>query len=269
MGQTRVAVTGSQGFIGQNVTRILSSCGDIKQINFEGDLLVQDDIISFFENNKEIDSIIHLVGVFSGPTGLLIDINVKTLANLLETAKDYGVKKVVFTSTGAVYGEPIGEESFETDQLSPNTEYSMSKMLAEETLKYYCRQYHMSYVILRYPNVYGRGNEKGVIGAFMKSIQENHSITVYGDGEQSRNFLHVDDACRAIELGLRYEGSDIFNISNPIKYTINEVVELYKKKFDFSVERKPSNNNLRDLLLNTEKAHKLLRFDVEHKEIEL
>lgn len=269
MERTKVAVTGSSGFIGQNITRILSSHANIEQVNFEGDLLLQDDIISFFKNNKDINSIIHLVGAFNGPTSLLIDINVKTLVNLLEIAKDYNVKKVVFTSTGAVYGEPIGDESFETDPLFPNTEYSMSKMLAEETLKYYCRQYAMSYVILRYPNVYGGGNEKGVIGAFMKSIKENNLITVYGDGEQSRNFLHVEDACRAVVLALRYEGSDIFNISNPIRYTINEIIELYKKKFDFIVERKPSNNNLRDLLLNTDKAKKLLKFNVRHKEIEL
>ena len=268
MERSKVCITGSSGFIG---TRLLAALPkDLEAVEFSGDLLILEDVEKFFEDNPHFDTIIHMVGAFSGPIGMLLDLNVKALANLLQVAKDKGIKKVVLTSTGAVYGEPQGEVSFESDIPKPNTEYGLAKLMGEELLKFMAEANDFNYVILRFPNVYGPGNIRGVVGAFKKAIEEKGEITIFGDGEASRNFLHVDDACRAIILAAQYEGkSDIFNISNPGKVSVNDLVRAYQKKYQFKINKQPQNNFLKDLLLDTKKAREVLKFEPQITEIEV
>lgn len=85
-----------------------------------------------------------------------MQMNFQTTKNLLEVANEFGVKKIIFTSTGATYGEPILSESFESDFQSPNTWYGLSKKFGEELIQYYSQNFGFTSVILRYPNVYGK-----------------------------------------------------------------------------------------------------------------
>jgi UDP-glucose 4-epimerase len=132
-------------------------------------------------------------------------------------------------------------------------------MYAEECIRYYAN--NLDFVILRFPNVYGENNNKGVIFNFLEDIENKHEITIYGDGTQSRNFLHVIDACQAIEKSIFYEQSEIFNISNPNKISINDIEKILAKKYEFSVNYREANNNLKDLLLNIDKAKRKLNFE--------
>ena len=260
MGKINICLTGSNGFIGSHLTKILSSNNEIILTPFEGNLLIKEDIESFFDANIKIDQIIHLAGSFIGDFDELLNSNVLTTQNLLDVAEKNKVNKIIYASTGAVYGEPIMQESVEDDPLKPNTLYGLSKMYAEDCIKYYANNFNIEFVILRFPNVYGENNKKGVIYNFLDDIKTKQEITIYGTGTQSRNFLHVIDACQAIEKAIYYDKSDIFNISNSIKTSINDVVSILKCKFQFNVAYRPQNNNLKDLLLCVDKAKKELHF---------
>jgi len=266
---TKICITGGNGFIGKNLNRLLAENKKLKIINFKGDLLKRKDVKSFFKKNKGIDQIVHLVGLFSGEIEDLLAVNVEALAVLLDVAVQNSVKKVVYTSTGAVYGEPIRNTSSENDLLAPNTNYSMTKKLAEDVIMYFHGNYGLDYVILRFPNVYGPNNNKGVIQAFKDNIKNKGEITIFGDGKQSRNFLHVEDACNAIKKSIYYNNTDIFNISNPKKVSINDLVKIFQQKYDFKIKHCPPDNDLKDLLLNIIKAEKKLKFQPKHKEVKI
>ncbi len=260
-----ILVTGASWFMGKHLTSLLHARW-IQYTNFSGDLLDKSSIEHFFQKQKGITQIVHLVWTFEGELERQIELNFTTTKNLLEVVHQYSIAKIIFASSGAIYGEPLRSESEEGDPPLPNTHYGLSKVFAEEILTYYSRNYGFRSIILRFPNVYGK-NSRWVIASFLNSIHEKGKITLYGDGEQSRNFLHVSDAVEAIYLSLSYEQSDIFNITNPIKTSLNQLISILKDRFEFKVEYLPKNNNLRDLLLSGEKAKKLLGFEAKQKEI--
>jgi UDP-glucose 4-epimerase len=265
--KSRIVVTGASGFIGTNLTKLLED--EFEVIPFEGDLLDKAQVVDFFEKNKNIDQIVHLVGLFGGSIAELMNVNVNALGNLIEEADRNNIRKITHTSTGAVYGEPKADESFESDTLTPNTYYGLSKKIAEDLLRLAKEIDGIDYCILRFPNVYGEGNPKGVVYNFLSSILEKGEVTIYGDGNQARNFLHVSDACAAIRLAMDYTGSGLWNISNPEVVTINELVEIFKEKYDFKVNYLPANNNLKDLILNVDKAKEELGFESKVKQVRI
>lgn len=261
----RVCVTGTSGFIGSNLLRTLRD--EFEVIPFKGDLLDKNHVSEFFKENEEIDQIIHLVGLFAGNITELINVNVSALANLIEEADRNKIRRIIYTSTGAVYGEPKSNESYETDRLAPNTFYGLSKKIAEDLLRLAKEINGTNYCILRFPNVYGEGSQKGVVYNFLSDIIEKGEVTIYGDGNQARNFLHVSDACAAIKLAMNYEGSGLWNISNSKVVTINELVEIFQDKYNFKVKYQQANNNLKDLILNADKAKKDLNFESKVKNL--
>lgn len=262
-----IGITGIAGFIGRNLIKQLRSDGGYKIIPFEGDLLSEADVEMFFK--KDISTVIHLAGGFFGNFTGLLDKNLKTTENLLRIGTEKGLKKLIYSSSGAVYGNPLGDKSYELDPTNPNTFYGLTKLYAEKIIELYGYLYGLQYTILRFPNVYGEGNDKGVIFNFLRDIKDKGVITVYGDGSASRNFLHVSDACSAIINSISYDRPGVFNISNPVKSSINDLISLLKKQYSFKVEYKEKNNNLQDLLLDVEKAKKLLNFEAKIKSIKL
>jgi len=220
------------------------------------------DIENFFNNSVGIEYLVNLAGAFFGDFNGLVSVNVESINNLLSIAVKYNIKKIVHVSTGAVYGEPVIYKSKEDDALCPNTLYGLSKMYGEECLQYYSRLYKFDFIILRFPNVYGPGNNKGVVYNFLDSIRKENKVVIFGDGEQRRNFLHVDDAVEAIVLSLKYDGhSQIFNIADKETYSLNDLVNIIKKiKPGFVVEYKAADsyNNLQVLSEDISKAIRLL-----------
>ncbi|MEI7426057.1 MAG: NAD(P)-dependent oxidoreductase [Candidatus Moraniibacteriota bacterium] len=269
MEKIKVCITGHDGFIGTNLLRLLKENDDVQVVPFVGDLLKKEDVKAFFNKNKNIKQIIHLVGAFFGGFDDLFRLNVLTMYNLLNVASQNSVEKIIFTSSGAVYGEPIGTESFENDSSKPNTDYGLAKKITEDVVFYFYDKYKLDYIILRFPNVYGNGNKSGVIFNFTKDIEEKGEITVCGDGNQSRNFLNVSDACGAIEKSIFYKKSGIFNISNPIKTSIDDLVKIFQEKYKFKIKRKEADNDLKDLLLSIDKAKKELGFSPQVTKIKL
>lgn len=266
----RVCITGSEGFIGRNLLEYLKD-KDIEPVVFVGDLLKQEDLDKFFNKEKNIETVVHLAGAFFGDNKTLLDANLITTLNLLSKFKVYGINKIVFSSTGAVYGEPKNNRSKESDECSPNTFYGLTKLLAEESIKTYKNLENIDYGILRFPNVYGKYNNKGVIYSLYNNAVNNGEININGDGNQRRDFLNVRDACKAIYLSIKSDKSGIYNVTNPNGMSLNELVKVIKVNVnkEIKVNYLPSNNNLVDLLLDPGLAEKELGFTSDIKEIEL
>lgn len=265
---TPIAIIGAGGFIGSNLIRLFDT-QNIRYVKFHGDMKNRDDVESFYKQENP-SLVIHLVGSFLGSFENLYEANILTTFNLLDIGKQYGLKRIIYASTGAVYGSPMHDKgSRETDTLSPNTTYGLTKMFAENCIKYFHEKNKIHYSIMRFPNVYGPGNNKGVIFEMLRSIKEKKELTIFGDGYQKRQFLHIDDACHAIFLVIKHSGSDIYNITNPKIYTINDVAKILQKSNLFKITYKPENNALTDMRLDMSYTLRKIRFSIKHLFLEL
>lgn len=154
------------------------------------------------------------------------DVNVSGSVNLLEISRHYGVRKVVYISTGgAVYGEPEYLPCDEAHPINPLCQYGISKHVVEHYLYVYRHLYGMDYGVLRYPNVYGpRQNphgEAGVIAIFSGRMINSEPVTIYGDGEQERDYVHVADCARANVLLAESDRVGIYNLGSGQGTTVN------------------------------------------------
>jgi UDP-glucose 4-epimerase len=253
-----IGVTGASGFIGSEVLKKLNELGFCVK-PFGGDILNVSDLDLF---TRDCDVVIHLAGIFSNDFDQLFDINFKGTYNVVESCKRNSVKRLIFSSTGAVYGDPLnGVASFESDTLKPNTLYGLSKFYAEE----YIRFSGINHVILRFSNVYGPSNNKGVFYNFFNSIKTENKIVIMGNGEQKRDFLFIDDAVDAICRAIEHEGTcEVFNIAGKSLYSLNQLVEIIKLyvvdlKLDYIVS---SENNSQNILSeNIDLARKVLKWE--------
>ena len=159
------------------------------------------------------------------------EVNIGGMLNLLEAAVKAGTRKVVFSSTGgAIYGE---QDYFPADEKHPQrpcSPYGTSKAAGELYLNYYRQQHGLSYVALRYANVYGpRQNphgEAGVVAIFCDRILAGKSCTIFGDGKQTRDFVFVGDVARANRLAMESNVNGSVNIGTGVETDVNQ---LYAK----------------------------------------
>lgn len=266
----KILVTGASGFVGSNLIPLLKKQSDIETIAFEGDLTEIEQVRAFFAKNKGIDQIVHLAGAAAG-TDLneLFRANVLTTHNLLSIAAEQGVKKVVLASSYGVYGEPIDTLSKEGDELRTDSPYGLSKKWAEDVVNFFHLTKEMNYIILRFASIYGAGNQKGAIYSMQKSIEESGKVIIYGDGKQTRNFVHIEDACKAILEAVNYSENDIFNVTSPKRVTINDLVKKFAEIKKFEVVYQPANNPSKDLAVDGSKAKEKLNFEPLKVDIEL
>ena len=161
--------------------------------------------------------------------GFDAEVNIIGTLNILESCRKYGVRKVIFASSGgAIYGEgnnnlPFGEESF----LRPLSPYGVGKCAGEYYLYFYRETYGLDFTVLRYGNVYGPRQdpegEAGVIAIFIKAMLRDGSLTIFGDGEQLRDYVYVDDVVRANDLSLNKGEGGVFNIGTARGASVNEL----------------------------------------------
>jgi UDP-glucose 4-epimerase len=157
-------------------------------------------------------------------------VNLVGFLNLMEAGRAHGLSRVVFSSTGgAIYGE---QESFPCDEahpLRPVSPYGVAKLATEKYLFFYHEQYGIDYVALRYANVYGPRQdphgEAGVVAIFCGRILEGRPVTIYGDGEQTRDYVYVGDVVGANLAALESTVSGAFNIGTGIETSVNQLYE--------------------------------------------
>lgn len=250
----KVLVTGGAGFIGSHI---------VDRLIDEGyDVIIVDDLSSGKEDNlnpgakfykidiqspslKDIfmeempDFVSHQaaqVDVRRSVADPIFDARVNILGtiNLLENCVRYNVKKVIFASSGgAIYGEQEVFPAPETHPIRPISPYGITKLVAEHYLYYYKTVYGLDYVSLRYANVYGPRQdpygEAGVVAIFIQKMLSGGQPVINGDGEQTRDFVYVEDVARANILALRNNTEEnIFNIGTGIETSVNKIFHILR-----------------------------------------
>ena len=246
---SRVLVTGGAGFVGHHLVSSLEARGDevlvVDDLSAEvvdglpsGTRLARldistGDLLHTFESWRP-DVVYHLAAQVSVPRSMLeprrdLEVNVLGTLRVIEAAKAAGANRVVFTSSGgAVYGE-TDEPATEASRLRPMSYYGAHKALAER----YVEWSGLSFAIARPSNVYGAGQpargEGAVIAAFVEATTQGIPLVVHGDGDQSRDFLHVSDLVAALLLLGGHSDSGIWNVASGHATTVRELVEALRR----------------------------------------
>jgi nucleoside-diphosphate-sugar epimerase len=160
-----------------------------------------------------------------------VDVNALGTFNVIETAQDADVRKVVYSSSASVYGDALSIPMTEEHPFNNRTLYGATKIAGEQFFRAFHEQHGLDYVGLRYMNVYGprmdyKGTYVSVIMKVLDRIEAGEAPLVFGDGSQAYDFVHVDDVARANILALSSDATDVFlNVGMGVQTTINELVE--------------------------------------------
>ena len=247
----RVLLTGGAGFIGSYVAEGLLQGGH--------EVAVVDDLSTGTRENVPKEATFYEADIRSGCADIFRDfeplalchqaaqmdvrrsvrepdfdaeVNILGTVRLLQTCTEYGVKKVVFASTGgAVYGEQQIFPAPEDHPLYPVSPYGVSKLAGERYLHYYSVEFGLPYVALRYANVYGPRQdphgEAGVVAIFCGNLVRGRTSTINGGGEQTRDYVYVEDVARANVLALENEvPSGAYNIGTGVETSVNRLYHL-------------------------------------------
>lgn len=290
---SKVVVTGGAGFIGSRLVRKLLGRGYsvIVLDNFHSgslenlrDLLGEDkvDVVRGDVRDRHIvrkalkgaDSVAHLAALIDVEASVrdpfvTHDVNVNGTLNVLHEAVRAGVKRFVFASSTAVYGDanplPLRED-YPPRPISP---YAASKAAAEGYCPAFNKCYGLETVVLRYFNVYGPGQRNsaysGVITRFLENALNDKPLIIYGDGKQTRDFIYVDDVVEATVLALKGDGveGEAFNVCTGKPTSVNELVEIVRAiagKDLRVVYNKPRKGDVRNNYGDPSKAEKTFGF---------
>ena len=248
-----ILVTGGAGFIGSHLVRHLLAKGekvtalDNLSTGLAENLPPEAKLVEMDILDEELpkvvaagafDAIVHLAAQTMVDTSIknpLLDTreNLMGTVQVLEAARAANVKRVIFASTAAAYGD-VKEDDLpvrEAQPTEPMSFYGLSKLSVEKYLEMYRKIYGMEYVVLRFANVYGErqgdGGEGGVISIFAKAVAEGRDITIYGDGEQTRDFVYAGDIAEGIWAALRTEEVNAaYNLSTQTETSLRELVSL-------------------------------------------
>ena len=284
-------VTGGAGFIGSHlVDELLNSgrrvivvddlsSGQLKNINsncvfMHGDI-TSDALDSIFEKEKP-SLVFHLaaqssVAISSDKPLLDASTNILGTLKIAENCYKHGVKKLIYSSTGgAIYGEPPELPVDESTAPRPISNYGVSKFQGEQFIELYHKLHNVNYCILRYANVYGPrqdGNgEAGVIPIFATLIQDGKQPTIFGTGEQKRDFVSVHDVVRANMLAISKGKNSTYNIGSSLMYSVNQIYDLIKDHYGFTKEAltgAPRTGDVFEISLDYAKAKKELEWEPE------
>ena len=284
-------VTGGAGFIGSHlVDELLNSgrrvivvddlsSGQLKNINsnsvfMHGDI-TSDALDSIFEKEKP-SLVFHLaaqssVAISSDKPLLDASTNILGTLKIAENCYKHGVKKLIYSSTGgAIYGEPPELPVDESTAPRPISNYGVSKFQGEQFIEIYHKLHNVNYCILRYANVYGPrqdGNgEAGVIPIFATLIQDGKQPTIFGTGEQKRDFISEHDVVRANMLAISNGKNSTYNIGSSVMYSVNQIYDLIKDHYGFTKEAltgAPRTGDVFEISLDYAKAKKELEWEPE------
>lgn len=258
-------VTGGAGFIGSHIVKELVRQGQRVTVldNLSGGKLenlaaIQDkinfikadicDFSAMLKACKEVDYVLHLAALISVAESMAkpqetARINVQGTVNVLEAAKQCGVKRVVFASSAAVYGTRPDLPYKETTPVDCQSPYAWSKQVGAELCQLYTKAYGLEAVALRYFNVFGTGQNPNsayaaVIAKFMQLAAENKPLGIDWDGLQSRDFVSVEDVVQANLLAAtKGVPGEIYNVASGCTYTLLELADTIEKVSGRKLER--------------------------------
>lgn len=168
------------------------------------------------------------------------EINILGTLNLLECCRATHVEKLIYASSAAVYGDPVYVGVDEQHPIQPLSLYGVSKYTPELYIKVYHHLYGLNYTILRYANVYGprqdAAGEGGVVSIFIDKLLKGEHPIIYGDGEQTRDFVYVADVAAANVMALTRGDGGVFNVSTNTQTSVNELLALLSDLLHVRVE---------------------------------
>ncbi len=288
-----ILVTGGAGFIGSNLVDRLSLSNRVFVLDnlSSGSLLNLEksrDRITFFKGDildkgllKEIVAKVEFVFHLAANVGNVksiedptfdMEVNVKGTINLLEACLKSSIKRLVYSASGAIFGEAKYLSIDEDHPVNPESPYGVGKLAAEK----YCFAFHKVHGLpvsaVRYFNVYGpRQGTSGyanVIAIFFQRIREGKPLTIYGDGKQTRDFVFVEDVVRANILAAVHPAAvgQIFNIATGQEADINQMVSFINEisgRENKVIHAEPRAGEVRHSRANIEKARKVLGYSPE------
>lgn len=281
----KVMVTGGCGFIGSHLVEQLISQGM--------EVHVLDNMVSGFPQNVSASAIIHNQDIRNKKAKQIIsqikpnvifhlaaqadvaksiqnptfdaDVNIKGTINVLEACREANVKKIVFASTSAVYGNLQKERISENDKVKPSSYYGLSKLTAESYIRLFSELYGIPYTILRYGNVYGPRQtpkgEGGVVAVFLDCIKKNKALCIHGDGEQTRDFIYVKDIVQANISAINHSNQQTIQVSTANSISINKLANIMKEMHASPLEIIHTSSRKGDIkhsCLDNSKARQLL-----------
>jgi nucleoside-diphosphate-sugar epimerase len=296
-GISEILVTGGAGFIGSHIVDHLLKegfgvtvldnlrSGKMKNISVHqknkafrfvnGDIRNADTVKQVM---KGVDAVFHEAAFVSIPDSvkdpvLANDINVSGTMNLLKAASDLGVKRFVYASSAAVYGGTRNPKKKEDEVSNPRSPYGISKLVGEYYTRYFYEFHGLETVSLRCFNVYGprqacdlQAQYGGVITLFLNRLLRDMPPIIYGDGEQTRDFVYVRDVVKANMLAMTCKNAagESFNIASGTRVTINKLAEVVKETVNKRGIRNtytvPRPGDARHSYADTSKATRILNF---------
>jgi len=245
----KILITGGSGFIGSHIVEHYQDKADeirvldnlrtgyrknldgLKHVFIEGSITDREAVAKAVEG---VDYVFHLAALVSVPESMAkpaecVDINVHGLLNVLEASAAAGVKKLVFASSAAIYGDNPTVPKLETMLPEPKSPYAITKLDGEYYLDLFNRERGLETAAIRFFNVFGpRQDPKGAYAAavpiFIEKALKGEDITVYGDGEQTRDFIYVKDIVGALSFAVETPGvTGVFNAGYGGQMTINDL----------------------------------------------
>lgn len=262
----RALVTGGAGFIGSHlVDRLLAegfrvtivddlSSGKIQNVNTAATFCHADithaDVDEIL-GREQPDLLFHLAARVSVARSAQnpvdnAEVNVIGTLKLLEAARKIGLEKFIFASTGgAIYGDPEQNPCSEESPIEPVSPYGLSKHVGEQYIDLFHRLYRLNFTNLRYGNVYGprqdASGEAGVIPIFIQAMRDGNQPRIYGDGDQERDFIYVDDIVEANIQAIHAGNNRTLNIGTGVGTSINHLYQILKESMNYQhdAERRP------------------------------
>jgi UDP-glucose 4-epimerase len=290
----KVLVTGGGGFIGSNLVRGLLEAGDDVRVldnfstgnraNLAGlDVdIVEGELRSYERVHnavRGVDLVYHLGALGSVPRSVQDPltssaVNVEGTLNVLLAARDEGIRRVVFSSSSSIYGSSGDLPRTEAMAPDPISPYGVAKLAAERYCVSFSRVYHgFETVVLRYFNVFGPRQSPfsqyaAVVPLFVTAVRDGRPVTIFGDGEQSRDFTYVANVVDATMRAGTAEGASgqIFNVAAGAPGTVNQLADLVGRILDRPVEkeyRDPRPGDVRDSWADIELARTVLGYKPE------
>jgi UDP-glucose 4-epimerase len=284
----KALVTGGAGFIGSHLVEeliykghevvvldnMVSGCLDFlhPKVNFQKVDICSNESREVIKKEKP-DIIFHLaaqadVGHSIDEPQIDAEVNIKGTLNVLEACTEAKVKKLIFASTSAVYGNLQKDKISEEDIATPISYYGLSKYTAEAYIRIFSQIHSLPYTILRYGNVYGprqtAKGEGGVVAVFLDYLKNGLRLNIHGDGEQTRDFIYVKDVVQANMAAINNGNYATIHVSTSQKTSINELVKFLEKIHNGKVELRHTQGRKGDIkhsCLDNKKALDLLKWE--------
>lgn len=250
----KVLILGSEGFVGNNLVEGLGKSHEI----FTADQIdskqhknyVKFDITNYESVNKtvrDVDVVIDLVAhslVSSiDETVLNAKVNIIGLLHVLEACRKNNINKIIFTSASSLVGEPQTYKVSESHTPKPKTAYGITKLASEHYLRLFNELYDLNYVVFRFFNIYGEYQKNGLVPSLYGRITKNEPLTVFGKGDQVRDYVYINDIIPFFEdaVSKNVTNNSIFNLGTGNGATILEVIDTLSKIMQISpkIDYKP------------------------------